>query len=303
VNTADLFKKQFVFSFEVYPPKKTAPIEVVYRAIDDLSKLAPDYISVTYGAGGGAATATATVKIADYIKSTHDIEAVAHIPSINLTRDQASSLLARLQDRNIMNILALRGDRRPEDDTSTQQQPSEFRYASDLVSYIKQIEAANPPSKQFNIIGACYPEVHPEAKDAESDLANLETKVEAGTTQLLTQLFFDNAAYYRFLEKARTANINIPIQAGILPLISARQGAFIIKLCNPTVPAKLQAIFDKYADDDKSFRAAGIDYATTQIVDLIEQKVDGIHLYTMNNPETATTITKAVYPLLNRTSP
>ncbi|MCL2606367.1 MAG: methylenetetrahydrofolate reductase [NAD(P)H] [Coriobacteriia bacterium] len=300
MNIADLFKAQFIFSFEVYPPKKTAPIEVVYRAVEGLSQLAPDYISVTYGASGTAATAASTVEIASLIQNTYGIESVAHLPGINLTRQQVESLLQRLRAHKIGNILALRGDRRPEDDERVQE--GDFDYASDLIAYIKELETDSDDNSddRFNIIAACYPEVHDEAADAQADLANLKVKVDAGATQLVSQLFFDNESYYRFLDKARNMGIVVPIQAGIMPLTNVRQSRHIIKLCNPSVPSRLQAIIDKYIDDDESFRKAGIDYAVTQIADLIEQDIDGVHLYTMNSPKTAAAITQQIYPLLNR---
>jgi len=283
--------KDFLFSFEVYPPKKTAPIEVVYKAVEELSVLNPDYISVTYGAGGGAATAAATVEICSLIKNTYGIDTVAHLPGINLTREQVQSLLQRLKAHNITDILALRGDRRPEDNASIlSTQEGDFEYASELISYIKSLD----PDNTFTISAACYPEVHGEAKDAQADLDALKAKVDAGTSLLISQLFFDNTAFYRFLDKCASAGITVPIQAGIMPLMNPRQSAHIIKLCNPYIPTDLQAILDKHQDCDDSFRKAGLEYAIAQIADLQEQKTDGVHLYTMNSPETAKAITEAI---------
>jgi len=287
-------KSGFQFSFEVYPPKKTAPIEVVYKAVEELSVLKPDYISVTYGAGGGAATAAATVEICSLIKNTYGIDTVAHLPGINLSREQVHSLLQRLKAHNITDVLALRGDRRPEDDASVQE--GDFQYASELVTYIKSLDS----SDDFTISGACYPEVHCEAESAEADLAALKAKVDAGTSLLISQLFFDNEIFYRFLEKCSDAGIAVPIQAGIMPLMNPRQTAHIIKLCNPHIPTDLQAMLDKYQDCDDSFRKAGIEYATAQIIDLIEQGADGVHLYTMNSPTTARSIVEYAYPILGR---
>ena len=296
---------KFLFSFEVYPPKKTAPIEVVYKAVAELSELNPDYISVTYGAGGGAATASATVEICSLIKNTYHVDTVAHLPGINLTKEQVDSLLARLRAHNITDVLALRGDRRPEDagseasvqpNSQATEQEGDFNYASELVSYIKNLDSG----VDFNISAACYPEVHPEAASAEEDLAHLKTKVDAGTTLLISQLFFDNEIFYRFLERAANIGITVPIQAGIMPLTNARQSKHIIKLCNPHIPISLQALIDKYQDNDESFAKAGIEYANKQIADLIEQSIDGVHLYTMNSSQTARAITDTVYPLLDR---
>jgi methylenetetrahydrofolate reductase (NADPH) len=291
-------KEDFLFSFEIYPPKKTAPIEVVYKAVAELSQLSPDYISVTYGAGGGAATASATVEICSLIKNTYHTDTVAHLPGINLTRKQLSSLLSRLRAHNITNVLALRGDKGQEDGLPAQGdiQEGDFPYASELVSYIKSLDEG----QDFTISAACYPEVHLEARSADDDLFHLKTKVDAGTSLLISQLFFDNEVFYRFLERSANVGIKVPIQAGIMPLINARQSAHIIKLCNPHIPADLQALIDKYQDDDKSFRKAGIEYAKGQIADLIEQNVDGVHLYTMNSSQTAKSITDTIYPLLGR---
>ncbi|MCL2438527.1 MAG: methylenetetrahydrofolate reductase [NAD(P)H] [Coriobacteriia bacterium] len=281
-----------MFSFEVYPPKKTAPIEVVYKAVEELSQLKPDYISVTYGAGGGAATASATVEICSLIKNTYNMDTVAHLPGINLSREQVDSLLARLRAHNIMDVLALRGDRRPGDDVNIQE--GDFRYASDLVRYIKSRDAG----QDFAISAACYPEVHGEAASPEADLIHLKEKVDAGTSLLISQLFFDNDVFYRFLEATADAGIQVPIQAGIMPLTNARQCSHIIKLCNPHIPTDLQKLIGRYQDCDESFYKAGIAYAIDQIEDLIAQDVSGIHLYTMNSPRTAKAITDAVYPLM-----
>jgi len=294
LHSATAHRDNFLFSFEVYPPKKTAPIEVVYKAIAELSELKPDYISVTYGAGGGAATAAATVEICSLIKNTYQIETVAHLPGINLTRDQVTSLLLRLRAHNITNVLALRGDRRPEDEPTCQE--GDFNYASELVTYIKSLD----PDTDFTISAACYPEVHCEAASAQADLAHLKEKVDAGTSLLISQLFFDNKAFYRFLDLAAKADVTVPIQAGIMPLINPRQSAHIIRLCNPGIPKDLQALIDRYQDCDDSFRKAGIEYAINQISDLVAQEVDGVHLYTMNNSSTAKAITDEIYPLLGR---
>ena len=287
--------KDFIFSFEVYPPKKTSPIEVVYEAVAELSKLKPDYISVTYGAGGGAATAAATVEICSLIKNTYHTETVAHLPGINLTREQVASLLLRLRAHNITKVLALRGDYNSEDDRDIEAQANtlqegDFKYASELVAYIKELDVDD----DFNISAACYPEVHCEADSMQSDMQNLKTKVDAGTSLLISQLFFDNAVFYDFLERCDSVGIKVPIQAGIMPLKNPRQSKHIMKLCNPSIPKDLQKLINKYQDCDKSFRQAGIEYASMQILDLIEKKVNGIHLYTMNSPSTAKAITDAI---------
>ena len=286
----ELFAHKTVFSFEVYPAKKTAPIQVVYDAVDALAELGPDFISVTYGAGGGAATAAATVEIASLIENTYGMAAVAHLPGINMTREDMGSLLMRLAAHRIENVLALRGDATPGIAPT-----GEFVHASEVARFIEETVPA-----YFNIIGACYPEVHPEADSAEEDLRWLCHKVDTGVSQLATQLFFDNRHFYAFLERVRSAGITVPIQAGIMPVVNARQAARMVELCGTNIPAEFAALVERYGADDDQMRVAGIDYAIRQILDLIEHGVDGIHLYTMNNPATAAAITAAVKPLTDR---
>ena len=284
----ELFAHKTVFSFEVYPAKKTAPIQVVYDAVDALAGLGPDFISVTYGAGGGAANAAATVEIASLIENTYGLPAVAHLPGINLTRDELTSLTTRLAAHRIENVLALRGDVTPGTIPT-----GDFAHASEVVEHI---EACAPG--YFNILGACYPEVHPEAASPAADLHWLCRKVDAGVGQLATQLFFDNQHFYDFLERARAAGITVPIEAGIMPVVNARQAARMVSLCGTNMPSVFATLVERYGTDDDEMRKAGIDYAITQILDLIEQGVDGVHLYTMNNPATATAISEAIRPSL-----
>ena len=283
----ELFARKTVFSFEVYPARKTAPIQVVYDAVDALAGLGPDYISVTYGAGGGAANAASTVEIASLIENTYRLPAVAHLPGINLTREELGSLLMRLSAHRLENVLALRGDRTPGTAAS-----GEFAHASEVAAFIGQTIPG-----YFNIIGACYPEVHPEAASPEEDLRWLRHKVDAGVDQLATQLFFDNRHFYDFLERARDFGITVPIQAGIMPVVNARQAARMVELCGANMPPAFVDLVERYGSDDARMREAGIDYAIAQILDLIEHGVDGVHLYTMNDPLTASAISVVVKPL------
>ena len=286
----ELFAHKTVFSFEVYPAKKTAPIQVVYDAVDALAGLGPDFISVTYGAGGGAANASATIEIASLIENTYRLPAVAHLPGINLTRADLGSLLTRLAAHRLENVLALRGDVTP-----GAKPTGEFAHASEVVEFIGQTVP-----DYFNIIGACYPEVHPEAASAQEDLRWLLHKIKAGTGQLATQLFFDNQHFYDFCERARNAGITVPIQAGIMPVVNARQAARMAELCGTNMPPAFAALVKRYGANDAEMRAAGIDYAITQILDLLEHGVDGIHLYTMNDPATAAAIVTHIKPLTDR---
>ncbi len=285
MRTDTLFAQKTVFSFEVFPPKKTSSIETVYRAIDELAALKPDFISVTYGAGGSENSA-ATLEIASEIKNKYSTESVAHLPCINLTKPEVIDMLHQFEQHGIENIMALRGD-------ITEGVPikTDFRYASDLTAFIRQ-------HGDFNIIGGCYPEGHPEAPDIETDICNLKIKVDAGVSQLASQLFFDNRFFYDFLDRVAKVGITVPIEAGIMPITDQRQVERIVKLSNAQTPEKFDALIEKYGTNPDEMREAGIDYAIEQIMDLLKNGVDGIHLYTMNKPYVAFRIVEAVKSFL-----
>lgn len=285
MRTAEIFKDKKVLSLEIFPPRRTAPIDTIYHTLDELQGLNPDFISVTYGAGGSE-TNTATLEIASAIKNDYGIESVAHLPCINLTKNEVLDMLAGFKQAGVENILALRGDINP-DFTPKQ----DFRYASDLVSFIKE-------NGDFNIIGACYPEGHSECPNLVDDIRNLKTKVDAGTDQLITQLFFDNNYFYSFRERASIAGINVPIQAGIMPVVNKKQIEKMVTLCGVELPKKFITMMERYENNPIAMRDAGIAYAVDQIVDLMAQDVDGIHLYTMNNPYIAKKIYAAISALL-----
>lgn len=283
MKTNELFKDKTTLSFEVFPPKSDTPIESIYNTIDGLAPLKPDFISVTYGAGGNGSNAT--IGICGMIKEKYGIEPVAHLACINLTREKVLSELEQMKAAGIENILALRGDINPDIPPH-----EDFHYASELIRLIKE-------QGDFNIIGACYPECHPEAGSMVEDIKHLREKVDAGCTQLISQLFFDNEDFYAFREKAAIAGINVPIEAGIMPVTNPKTIARMATLCHARLPKKFLTIMSKYENDPVSMREAGIAYAVSQIVDLIANDVDGIHLYTMNNPYIATKICDAVKTL------
>jgi methylenetetrahydrofolate reductase (NADPH) len=285
MKTSDLFKNKTVLSLEVFPPRRTAPINMIYDTLDGLKGLNPDFISVTYGAGGSEMN-TATLEIASSIKNHYGIESVAHLPCINLTKSEVLELLDGFRQAGIENILALRGDINP--DFIPKQ---DFRYASELVSFIKE-------NGDFNMIGACYPEGHNESGSLAEDIRNLKAKVDAGTDQLITQLFFDNDFFYSFREQTRQAGIDVPIQAGIMPVVNKKQIERMVTLCGVKLPRKFVSMMSKYEHNPVAMRDAGIAYAVDQIVDLMAEGVDGIHLYTMNNPYIAQKIYAAVSSLL-----
>lgn len=280
-----LFSKKLMFSLEVFPPKRTAPVESVYQALDALKDLRPDFISVTYGAGGSENCA-ATLDIAASIQRQYGIESVAHLPCINLSKAEVLKMLDGFHENGIENILALRGDRNPDLPPY-----GDFTHASDLISFIRE-------HGEFNIIGACYPEGHPESESPVDDIRNLKKKVDAGCTHLITQLFFDNDYFYRFRERCALAGIEVPVEAGIMPVLNKKQIERMVSLCGVCLPRKFIKMMERYEDDPEAMRDAGIAYAVDQIVDLIAEGAQGIHLYTMNRPDTACRIHDNICGLL-----
>lgn len=287
MKISELFKDsdKTIFSFEVFPPKKDSPIESVYSKLEEICALKPDFISVTYGAGGTGGHSR-TAEIASKIKNDFKVEAVAHLTCVNSTRADIDANLEVFKEYGIENILALRGDF-----VEGVEPKKDFLHASDLCGYIKS-------KGNFDIAGACYPEVHSESKDEVEDVLNLKKKVEAGTEHLISQLFFDNSAFYRFYERTKIAGINVPIEAGIMPVTNKKQIERMVSMCGASLPAKFSKIMQKYENKPQALRDAGIAYAVEQIVDLIANGVDGIHLYTMNSPYVASKITEAVSSLL-----
>ena len=287
MKVRELFDKKTVFSFEVFPPKKTSSIDIVYKTLEELEGLTPDFISVTFSAGGSGNSELA-LDIASKIKESNAVEPMIHLPCINYSKQEITGVLEELDRRGIENILALRGDINPDIPPK-----KEFSYASDLVSFIKE-------RGDYDIAGACYPEVHVEAESMVADIHNLKRKVDAGASHLISQLFFDNDAFYGFLEKAKIAGINVPIEAGIMPVTNKKQIERMVSMCGASLPAKFVKVMQKYENNPDALRDAGIAYAINQIVDLIANGVDGIHLYTMNNAYVAKRITEAVASLIER---
>jgi methylenetetrahydrofolate reductase (NADPH) len=285
MKTSELFKTKRVLSFEIFPPKRTASIDTIYDTVNKLKELNPDFISVTYGAGGSESNKD-TLKIASAVKNIYGVESVAHLPCISLTKRDVIKMIQEFRTAGIENILALRGDINPNSEPQ-----NDFKYASELISFIKE-------NGDFNIIGACYPEGHTECPSIVEDIRHLKNKVDAGASQLITQLFFDNNYFYSFRERAAIAGINVPIEAGIMPVINKKQIERMVSLCGVNLPKKSLSIMNRYENNPIAMRDAGIAYAIDQIVDLITQGVDGIHLYTMNNPYIAQKIYEAINTLL-----
>lgn len=279
-------EKKLVFSFEIFPPKVTSSINTIYDTLEELKDLTPDFISVTYGAGGSLRD-NKTCELSSLVKNKYGIEALAHLTCINSTSSDIDLILNQLKNNNIENILALRGDISKDKSVT-----GEYNYAFELINKIKT-------SNNFGVAAACYPEGHIECESLEEDVKQLKRKVDQGAEHLISQLFFDNNLFYKFLNKAEQNNINIPIQAGIMPVVNKKQIERIVKISGATLPTKFIKILDKYEHDKDAIRDAGIAYAVEQIVDLASSGVKGIHLYTMNNPYIAKKITESTKSIFN----
>ena len=269
----ELFGKgRTVFSCEIFPPKKTSPVDSIYRTLDGLKDVRPDFISVTFGAGGSDMVNQSTQEIAGIIKNQYGIPSMAHLTCVGAGREDVDRTLAQLKADGVDNVLALRGDVNPDYPPKT-----DFAHAGDLIAYIRA-------RSDIGVSAACYPEGHPESPDLVEDIRHLREKVDAGAQHLVSQLFFDNEDFYRFLERCRIAGIDVPIEAGIMPVLSAGSIRRMVSLCGASLPRKLTRLLARYGDHPQAMREAGIAYAIDQIADLIASGVDGIHLYTMNNP-------------------
>ena len=276
MKITDIIKsKEAVLSFEVFPPKTDDKFESVSRAIDEIAALRPDFMSVTYGAGGG--TSAYTVAISRHIKAL-GVNSVAHLSCISSTKADVREKLGQLKEAGIENILALRGDI-PENFAGN----LEYGYTNELVADIKKFGG-------FCIGGACYPEGHPESRTIYSDIENLRRKVDAGCDYLTTQMFFDNDLFYSFLAKAYSAGITVPVIPGIMPITRASQVRRTLTLSGSPMPAKFRRIVDRFGDDPDAMRQAGVAYATEQIIDLYANGIRAVHVYSMNKPEVARAI-------------
>ena len=271
-----------VFSCEVFPPKKTSPVDSIFKTLDGLKDIRSDFISVTYGAGGSDTVNQSTHEIASIIQNQYNTPAMAHLTCVAAGKSEVDDILAKLKAAGVENILALRGDVNPNYPPKT-----DFKHASELVAYIRA-------NSDFGVSAACYPEGHPESPDMVSEIRHLKEKVDAGAQHLVSQLFFDNEDFFRFLEHCRMAGINVPIEAGIMPVLSASSIQRMVSMCGASIPKKLSRILARYGDHPEALREAGMAYAIDQIADLIAGGVDGIHLYTMNNPAVARQISDSL---------
>lgn len=267
-------------SFEVFPPKKEEEFDNIYDFLRETAKLHPNFISCTYGAGGSRAGKT--IEIASFIQKELGIDAIAHITCVGFTKADLEKNCEALKAAGVNHVLALRGDR-PQHMTDEQFNSREFFYATDLVRHLKT-------HTSLQISGACYPEKHFEAPSLEEDLNHLKEKVDAGVSSLVTQMFFDNTCFYRFIELVRAKGITVPIHAGIMPITTSKQLGTTVSLSGSSVPKELADLIATYGENKEDMRKAGIDYAVRQILDLKEHGVDGIHIYSMNKLKTTTEI-------------
>lgn len=272
---SDIYKKgKRSLSFEIFPPKKDSELKNIDETLSVLCELNPDFISVTFGAGGSS-NCNRTIELAKKIKYKYQVEPVVHLTCLCYSKSEIDEFSDILKKEGIQNVLALRGDKNPDI-----QEKEDFKHASDLMEYLRKKES-------FCIAGACYPECHPESENRVSEMKYLRKKVDSGAEVLLSQLFFDNDYFFRFVEDCRIAGIEIPVIPGIMPVINAAQIKRMVTMCGASFPARFQKIIHRYEDNKEALFDAGMSYALSQIIDLLASDIEGIHLYTMNNPVVA----------------
>ena len=282
MKITDLYKNnKRTLSFEIFPPKKDDELRNIDATLEVLSELTPDFISVTFGAGGSS-NCNRTIELAKKIKYEYKIEPVVHLTCLHYDRNEIDEFAHVLKAEGIENILALRGDPNPNAPAK-----NDFKNSSNLITYLKD-------RNDFCFLGACYPECHPESPDTISEIRSLKKKVDAGAEVLLSQLFFDNSIFYRFHEECRIADINIPIIPGIMPVINAAQIKRMVSLCHASFPLRFQRIVNRYENNKDALFDAGMSYCLSQIIDLLVHDTRGIHLYTMNNPLVARRICEGI---------
>ncbi|MCE2405328.1 MAG: methylenetetrahydrofolate reductase [NAD(P)H] [Dehalococcoidia bacterium] len=270
-------------SFEFFAPKTDQGVESLFRAIRRLSSHRPDFVSVTYGAGGS--TRNETVDLVSRIKAEVGLETMAHVTCVAQTREDVHDVLERLEELGVDNVLALRGDP-PRGQGVFVPVEGGFRYASEVITHIRR-------NFDFGVGAACFPELHPESVDAASDMVHLREKVDAGADYLITQLFFDNRDFFDFMDRARGVGIRVPVLAGILPVLATAQIRRFASLCGASIPPALDRELEKYVDDDDGARELGIEYAARQVEELWRAGVDGIHFYTINRSHSVSRVLEA----------
>ena len=289
MKISELLKQDgYRLSFEVFPPKKSTGLESVRQATEEIAKLAPSFVSVTYGAGGG--TSDYTLDIAENIKERTGVPVLAHITCVSSNRKKVADYIGRLKEAGIGNVMALRGDLTPEME-GQDRSGWDYRYAYQLV---EELKAAG----DFCIGGACYPEVHPESANRCEDVLHLKQKVNAGCDFLTSQMFFDNDLFYSFLYRVRDIGIDIPVIPGIMPITNANQVEKAVKLSGCHMPMRIMSLVDRFGGNAAAMEQAGIIYASEQIIDLYANGIRNVHVYTMNKPRVAEGILRNVSAIL-----
>jgi len=285
VEIKKLFQENHVvYSYEIFPPKVDSPLERVYDTIGELAGMQPDYISVTYGAGGSAQN-NRTTRLTGRIRKRYGVESLAHLTCIGATKQHIDRTLDELQAHSVRNVLALRGDI-----PGSGFDPQDFSNSQELIRYVK--------GRGFGVAAAAYPEGHAETKVKDKDIEILKWKEEAGADYFITQLFFDNERFYEFMDKVMKKGIGAPVQAGVMPITKARQIKRVVELSGASLPKSFLRMIDRYGHDEAALRDAGIAYATEQISSLIAAGARGIHLYTMNDASVAGAVTRNIDSLI-----
>lgn len=273
-----LNRKELALSFEVFPPKTKTRFESVKSATEEIAKLNPAFMSVTYGAGGG--TSKYTLDIAQNIRKQYGVPTLAHLTCVSSSKETVHRKIEEIKNAGVVNIMALRGDI-PEGLEDADRSDWDYRYAVDLIRELKG------SGYDFCIGGACYPEIHPESRNQEEDIKRLKEKVDAGCDFLTTQMFFDNNLLYNFLYKIREAGITVPVIPGVMPITNANQVERALKLSGSFMPQRFKNLVDKFGDNPEAMKQAGIAYATDQIIDLYANNITNVHVYSMNKPDVA----------------
>jgi len=292
VKISELLKKETLsVSFEVFPPKTQAGFESVKTATEEIAKLCPAFMSVTYGAGGG--TSKYTLDIAKNIKELYGVPTLAHLTCVSSTKETVREKIEQIKAAGISNVMALRGDI-PQGLENADRSGWDYKHAVELVRELKESDG------DFCIGGACYPEIHPESTDSREDIRYLKEKVDAGCDFLTTQMFFDNNLLYSFLYKIREAGITVPVIPGIMPITNANQIERAMKLSGSFMPQRFKSLVDKFGSDPDAMKQAGIAYATDQIIDLYANGITNVHVYSMNKPEVAIKIKDNLSDILGK---
>ena len=281
MKVSQVYNTKRSLSFEIFPPKKDTELNNIDETLEVLAELKPDFISVTFGAGGSS-NCNRTIELAKKIKYEYNIEPVVHLTCLHYDKNEIDEFARVLKGEGIENILALRGDPNPNACAK-----DDFKHSSDLISYLRD-------KNDFCFLGACYPECHPESPSTVSEIKSLKKKVDAGAEVLLSQLFFDNDIFYRFHEECEIAGIDVPVIPGVMPVINAAQIKRMVSLCNASFPKRFQRIISRYEDNKEALFDAGMSYCLSQIIDLLVSDIKGIHLYTMNNPAVARRICEGI---------